>query len=95
MTRTLELVRENLNPSVRIAGIVPTMYDARLAHDREAMQILRSSFGDLVCETSIPKTIKFAEAPVHGQSVLKYAPDSQAAEAYRQLAREVLDGRKI
>ncbi len=95
LTRTLDLVRENLNPSVRIAAIVPTMYDARLSHDREAVEILRKSFGDLVCETTIPKTIKFAEAPVQGQSVLKYAPDSQAAESYRQLAREVLDGKKI
>jgi chromosome partitioning protein len=95
LTRTLELVRENLNPDVRIAGIVPTMYDPRTAHGREAVEVLRSSFGDLVCETTILKTIKFAEAPVQGKSVLKYAPDSQAAEAYRQLAREVLDGKKV
>jgi chromosome partitioning protein len=95
LTRTLELVRENLNAEVRIAGIVPTMYDARTAHRQEAVEVLRSSFGDLVCETTIPKTIKFAEAPVLGQSVLKYAPESQAAEAYRQLAKEVLDGKKI
>jgi chromosome partitioning protein len=74
---------------------VPTMYDSRLAHDREAVGILRKSFGDLVYETVIPKTIKFAEAPVKGQSVLKYAPDSQAADSYRRLAREVLDGKKI
>jgi chromosome partitioning protein len=95
LTRTLELVRENLNPEVRIAGIVPTMYDSRTAHGKEAVEVLRSSFGDLVCKTTILKTIKFAEAPVLGQSVLKYAPDSQAAEAYRQLAREVLDGKTI
>ena len=95
LTKTLELVRENLNPDVRIAGIVPTMYDPRTAHGREAVEVLRGSFGDLVCETTILKTIKFAEAPVLGQSVLKYAPDSQAAEAYRQLAKEVLDGKKI
>jgi chromosome partitioning protein len=95
LTRTLELVRENLNPAARIAGIVPTMYDARLAHDREAVAILRKNFDGLVCETTIPKTIKFAEAPAHAQSVLKYAPDSQAAESYRRLAREVLDGKKI
>ncbi len=95
LTRTLELVRENLNPSVRIASIVPTMYDVRVSHDREAVDILRESFGELVSQTTIPKTIKYAEAPVHGQSVLKYAPRSRAAEAYRQLAREVLDGKKI
>lgn len=95
LERTLELVRDNLNPKVHIAGILPTMYDARTVHGREAVEVLRGSFGDLVYKTEIHKTIKFAEAPVKGQSVLKYAPDSQAAEAYRQLAREVLDGKKI
>lgn len=95
LERTLELVRENLNPDVHIAGIVPTMYDARTVHGREAVEVLRNSFGDLVFETTINKTIKFAEAPVKGESVLKYAPDSQAAKAYRQLAREVLNGKKI
>lgn len=95
LERTLELVRENLNPEVHIAGIVPTMYDSRTVHGREAVEVLRNSFGDLVFETTIGKTIKFAEAPVKGESVLKYASDSPAAEAYRQLAREVLDGKKI
>jgi chromosome partitioning protein len=95
LERTLELVRENLNPHVHIAGIVPTMYDSRTVHGREAVEVLRSSFGELVFETTINKTIRFAEAPVKGESVLKYAPDSQAAKAYRQLAREVLNGKKI
>jgi chromosome partitioning protein len=95
LERTLELVRENLNPNVHIAGILPTMYDSRTVPGREAVEVLRSSFGDLVYHTAISKTIKFAEAPVKGESVLKYAPDSQAAQAYRQLAREVLDGKKI
>ncbi|MBN1320068.1 MAG: ParA family protein [Thermoleophilia bacterium] len=95
LERTLELVRENLNPDVHIAGIVPTMYDSRTVHGREAVEVLRNSFGDLVFQTTINKTIRFAEAPVKGESVLKYAPDSQAAKAYRQLAREVLDGKKI
>jgi chromosome partitioning protein len=95
LERTLELVRENLNPNLHIAGIVPTLYDSRTVHGREAVEVLRQSFGDLVFETTIHKTIKFAEAPVKGQSVIKYAPDSQAAQAYRQLAREVLNGKKI
>jgi chromosome partitioning protein len=95
LERTLELVRENLNPLVHIAGIVPTMYDSRTVHGREAVEVLRNSFGDLVFGIAIRKTIKFAEAPVKGESVLKYAPESQAALAYRQLAREVLDGKKI
>ncbi len=95
LERTLELVRENLNPQVHIAGIVPTMYDSRTIHGREAVEVLRSSFGDLVFQTTINKTIRFAEAPVRGESVLKYAPESQAAKAYRRLAREVLNGKKI
>jgi chromosome partitioning protein len=95
LEKTLELVRENLNPRVHIAGIVPTMYDSRTVHGREAVEVLRQNFGELVFTTPIRKTIKFAEAPVKGESVLKYAPDSQAAAAYRQLAREVLRGKKI
>jgi len=95
LERTLELVRENLNPKVHIAGILPTMYDSRTVHGKEAVEVLRSSFGDLVFDTVIRKTIRFAEAPVKGESVLKYAPGSEAANVYRRLAREVLNGKKI
>ena len=95
LERTLELVRENLNPEVHIAGILPTMFDSRTIHGNEAIDILRDSFGDLVFQTVIKKTIKFAEAPVRGASVIAYAPQSDAAEAYRALAREVLNGKKI
>jgi chromosome partitioning protein len=95
LERTLELVKDNLNPQVHIVGIVATMYDSRTVHGREAVEVLRNSFGDLVFETTIGKTIRFAEAPVKGESVIKYAPGSKAAQAYRQLAREVLNGKKI
>jgi chromosome partitioning protein len=91
---TLEMVRENLNPTVEIMGIVPTMYDRRLTHSREADEILRENFGDLVYNTRIRKTVRFAEAPVRGTSVLAYDPTSEAAELYRDLAREVLSGTK-
>lgn len=95
LEKTLELVRDNLNPRVHIAGILPTMYDSRTIHGREAVEVLRSSFGGLVFETTIRKTIRFAEAPVKGESVLKYAPESEAANVYRRLAKEVLNGKKI
>ena len=95
LERTLELVRENLNPRVHIAGILPTMYDSRTVHGREAVEVLKNSFGDLVFDTVVRKTIKFAEAPVKGESVLKYSPKSEAANTYRRLAREVLNGKKI
>jgi chromosome partitioning protein len=94
LENTLEMVRENLNPSVGIVGIVPTMYDKRLTHSREADEILRENFGDLVYQTRIRKTVRFAEAPVKGSSVLAYDPSGEGAAMYRDLAKEVLGGEK-
>jgi chromosome partitioning protein len=94
LENTLAMVRENLNPDVRIEGILPTMFDRRTLHSREAVEILEENFGDLVYRTRIRKTVRYAEAPVKGSSVLKYDPTGTAAEAYRELAKEVLDGAK-
>jgi len=92
LENTLSMIRENLNPDVGIEGILATMYDKRTLHSREAVEILQENFGDLVFDTKIRKTVRYAEAPVKGTSVLKYDPSGNAAEAYRQLAKEVLDG---
>jgi chromosome partitioning protein len=92
LENTLAMVRENLNPNVRVQGIVPTMYDGRTLHAREAIEILEEHFGDLVFTTRIRKTVRYAEAPVKGSSVLRYDPTGSAAQAYRDLAKEVLDG---
>ncbi|MDQ3163324.1 MAG: AAA family ATPase [Actinomycetota bacterium] len=94
LENTLSMVRENLNPDVRVEGILPTMLDSRTLHAREAIEILEENFGELVYKTRIRKTVRYAEAPVKGQSVLKYDPKGSAAEAYRELAKEVLDGAK-
>ncbi len=94
LENTLAMVRENLNPNVRVQGIVPTMYDGRTLHAREAIEILEEHFGDLVFDTRIRKTVRYAEAPVKGSSVLRYDPTGPAAQAYRDLAKEVLDGAK-
>ncbi|CAB4700585.1 MAG: AAA family ATPase [Actinobacteria bacterium] len=94
LQNTLQIVRENLNPHVGIIGILPTMYDKRLTHSREADEILRESFGDVVFNTRIRKTVRYAEAPVKGASVLAYEPDGEAAALYRDLAKEVLSGEK-
>jgi chromosome partitioning protein len=94
LENTLSMVRENLNPKVSIIGIVPTMYDKRITHSREADEILRENFGKLVYQTRIRKTIRFAEAPVKGSSVLAYEPTGEAAGMYRDLAKEVLNGQK-
>jgi chromosome partitioning protein len=90
LQNTLSMIRENLNPDVDIAGILPTMVDSRTLHAKEAIQILEENFGDRVFGARIRKTIRFAEAPVKGMSVLKYDPSGSAADAYRQLAKEVL-----
>jgi chromosome partitioning protein len=92
LENTLSMIRENLNPSVELRGILPTMYDARTVHSREAVEMLKENFGDLVFETRIRKTIRYAEAPVQGSSVLKYDSSGSAAKAYRDLAKEVLNG---
>ncbi len=93
LEKTLEMIRENLNPDVHIKGILPTLFDARTHHGKESIEVLRENFGDLVFKTVVRKTIKFAEAPVTGSSVLKYDSKGRGAESYRALAREVLNGR--
>jgi chromosome partitioning protein len=90
LQNTLRMIQENLNPEVRIEGILPTMLDTRTIHAKEAVEILEENFGDLVFESRIRKAIKFAEAPVKGASVLKYDSESSAASYYRDLAKEVL-----
>ena len=95
LQNTLEMIRENLNPDVEIEGILPTLVDTRTLHAREALELLEESFGDQVFVTRIRKTIRFAEAPVRGMSVLRYDPNGTAADAYRRLAKEVLsDGKQ-
>lgn len=91
LQNTLTMIQENLNPDVQIAGILPTMFDARTLHAREAVSMLEETFGDLVFKSRIRKAVKFAEAPVRGSSVLKYDTKSRAASYYRNLAKEVLN----
>jgi chromosome partitioning protein len=90
LQNTLQMIRENLNPGVEIEGILPTMLDSRTVHAKEAVEILEENFGELVFKSRIRKAIKFAEAPVRGSSVIKYDTKSKAADAYRELAKEVL-----
>jgi chromosome partitioning protein len=93
LERTLDMIRDNLNPDVHIRGILPTMFDSRTVHGQEAVNVLKEHFGPLVFETVVRKTIRFAEAPVQGCSILKYDGKGPGAEAYRAVAREVLNGK--
>ena len=94
LQNTLSMIKENLNPEVEIEGILPTLVDTRTMHAKEAIEILEENFEGRVFDTRIKKTVRYAEAPVKGMSVLKYDPDGKAAYAYRQLAKEVLGNGK-
>lgn len=91
LENTLAMVRENLNPHVAVQGILATMFDGRTLHAREAIEILEENFGELVFRTRIRKTVRYAEAPVKGHSILRYDPNGSAADAYRDLARELVE----
>ena len=94
LENTLSMIRENLNPNVAIKGILPTMYDGRTLHSREAVEILQENFGDLVFKTRIRKTIRYAEAPVKGLASSSTSRRAARPQAYRDLAKEVLNGAK-
>jgi len=81
LQNTLAMIQENLNPDVTIAGILPTMVDTRTLHAKEAIEILEENFGDRLFGARIKKTVRFAEAPVKGMSVLRYDPNGPAADA--------------
>ncbi len=91
LMRTIDLVRDSLNPSLRIAGILLTMYDARnnLAHEVEGE--IRSHFGETVFRTVIPRNVRLSEAPSHGKPVLLYDVKSKGAQSYLELAQEFLN----
>jgi chromosome partitioning protein len=90
LIQTIDKVRERLNPQLEIEGILATMYDARTLHGREVLARVLEAFGDRVFHTVINRTVRFPETTVAGEPITTYATGSTGAQAYRQLAREVL-----
>ena len=90
LIETIDKVRDRLNPAIELDGILATMYDPRTLHSREVLERVVDAFGDTVLETVIGRTVKFPDASVAGLPVISFAPDHQAAKAYRQLARELV-----
>ncbi|MEO5853708.1 MAG: ParA family protein [Nocardioides sp.] len=88
---TIDKVRERLNPKLEIDGVLGTMFDGRTLHSREVMDRLVQAWGDKVFHTVIRRTVKFSDSTVAGEPITTYASTSGGAEAYRQLAKEVLD----
>lgn len=91
LTDTVEKVRDRLNPQLAISGILITRYDPRTVNSREVMARVVERFGDLVFDTVITRTVRFPETTVAGEPITSWAPKSAGAEAYRALAREVID----
>ena len=87
---TIERIRQTLNPSLCVEGVVLTMYDDRTNLAQGVSGELRSYFGELLYQTAIPRNIRLAEAPSHGKPVLLYDRRSRGADAYERLAQEVL-----
>jgi chromosome partitioning protein len=87
---TLMRIRRTLNPGLAIEGIVLTMYDERTTLSHQVAADLRSFFGSQVFETTIPRNVRLAEAPSHGKPIMFYDINSKGAEAYIQLAKEVI-----
>ena len=91
---TIQLVRDNLNPRLRVAGMVLTMFDARTNLAKEVVEEVRRHFPRQVFQTVIPRSVRLGEAPSYGEPILAYAPRSAGAQAYWALTREFLQREK-
>ncbi len=89
---TVQRVRSALNPGLEIRGLVMTMYDARATLSRQVVEEVRRHFPGKTFNVIIPRSVRLAEAPSHGQPISSYAPKSNGGLAYRALAEEVLAG---
>jgi chromosome partitioning protein len=92
LLRNVDLVKRNLNPTLDVSMIVLVMYDGRTTLAQEVAREVRQHFGDRVCDSVIPRTVRLSEAPSYGQPINTFDPRSRGADAYRQLAREVANG---
>jgi len=87
---TIERVRVKLNPTLRISGILATIHKSRTLHSQEVLELVRERYGDVVFDVVIKDSIRFAETPLAGMSILQYAGSSEGANAYRALAKAVI-----
>ncbi len=90
LLETVNLVRDNLNPNLNVLGAIITMYDSRTRLSQEVLEELYKYFPDKIFRSVIPRSVRLAEAPSFGKTILHYDPSSKAARAYERLAREFL-----
>ena len=86
LLETIEDVKAYTNPSLKVRGVVATMYDSRTRLGREVLDDVRAKYGVEVLDPPVPKSVRVAEAPGRGRSILEHAGRSSSAEAYRKLA---------
>jgi chromosome partitioning protein len=92
LLRNVDLVRKGLNPTLEVSAIVLVMYDARTKLADQVVDEVRNHFGELVCRTVVPRTVRLSEAPSYGQPIIAFDPSSRGAIAYRELAKEIAHG---
>jgi chromosome partitioning protein len=86
---TINLVRDNLNPRLKLAGVLLTMYDARTTLSADVAAEVRRHLGATVFDTIVPRSVRLAEAPSYGRPIARYSPESRGAHAYQALAEEI------
>jgi len=91
LLNTVERIREAYNPRLELQGIVLTMFDARTSLSRQVAEEVRGHFGASVFDSVVPRNVRIGESPSHGMPVLLYDPTSRGAEAYRLLAKELIN----
>ncbi len=91
LLNTIMLAQKNINPTLQIEGVLLTMLDSRTNLGLEVVEDIRSYFKERVYETIIPRLVKLSEAPSHGKPIISYEPQSRGAEAYLNLAKEVIE----
>lgn len=95
LIHTINLVRERLNPTLEIEGVVFTMYDARTNLSLQVVENVKENLNQTVYKSIIPRNVRLAEAPSHGKPITLYDTKSAGAEAYRDLAEEVIENAEM
>jgi chromosome partitioning protein len=91
LLQTVQLVRDRLNPGLRVAGMVLTMYDARTNLSQQVVDEVRRHFPQQAFKAVIPRNVRLSEAPSYGEPILAYAPASAGAVAYAALTQEIIE----
>jgi chromosome partitioning protein len=93
LLQTIEIVKERFNQELKVLGVLLTFVESRTILSRQVQRQMREFFGDLVFDITIRRTVRLAEAPSAGESVLTYAPKNKAAAEYSALAKEIIEGK--